>query len=66
MIKKISVSVLVGIIIALGTATSISAYAQQQTNFAAILTGKGVTPPVNTAAKGDKRRRIRMEACVTM
>lgn len=52
MIKKISVSVLVGIIIALGTATSISAYAQQQTNFAAILTGKGVTPPVNTAAKG--------------
>src|SRR5437660_1249106 len=52
MIKKISVSFLVGILIALATATSISAYAQQQTNFAAILTGKGVTPPVNTAAKG--------------
>jgi len=52
MIKKFSVSVLVGVVIALGTATSISAYAQQQTNFAAILTGKGLTPPVNTGAKG--------------
>jgi hypothetical protein len=52
MIKKISVSLLVGVVIALGTATSISAYAQQQTNFAAILTGKGLTPPVNTGAKG--------------
>ena len=52
MIRKISVSLLVGVVIALGTATSISAYENQQTNFAAILTGKGLTPPVNTGAKG--------------
>jgi hypothetical protein len=36
MIKKISVSLMVGIVFALATATTITAYAQQQTNFAAI------------------------------
>src|SRR5437764_11515097 len=49
---KITASKLVGAMIALATTTSISAYAQEQTNFAAILTGKGMTSPVNTPAKG--------------
>ena len=54
--NNLRISGLISSIIALAlVATPISIYAQQQTNYVAILTGKDMVPPVNTAASGVAR-----------
>jgi hypothetical protein len=52
------------IIIAAIVATPVSIYAQQQMNFIANLTGKDMTPPVNTSAMGTAKFHVNTEACV--
>ena len=49
-------NVLIAGIIAIAIITiPVSSYAQKETNFVATLTGKGMVPPVNTAATGVAR-----------
>ena len=51
--KSLRISALISSIIALALgATPLSIYAQQQTNYVATLSGKGMVSPVNTPATG--------------
>jgi len=62
---SLRISALISSIIALAlVATPISIYAQQQTNYVAILTGKDMVPPVNSHATGVARFHINPDGSV--